>query len=256
MLLELPRPTVFAHRGASAHAPENTLAAFELAARQNAPAIELDAMLCGDGHIVVIHDDTVDRTTDGHGRVRELSLGALQELRAGAAFGEKYSGERIPTLSEVFETVGNKLAINIELKNYASPFDSLPEKTADLITHHHLEDSVLISSFNPIALRRFKQVLPSVPVGMLATRGFGGSWARNFPRRWLAFEAIHPDFRDASPEFIRSKQKQGLSINVYTVNHPQDISRLCNWGVEGIITDDPLMALSALETESREKVQP
>src|SRR6266496_640164 len=116
MLESLPRPIVFAHRGASAHAPENTIAAFELALAQNADAIELDVKLTADGHVVVIHDSTVDRTTGSRGRVKDLSLAQLRSLDAGSFFSEKYRGEKIPTLEEVLEAVGKRTIINVELK--------------------------------------------------------------------------------------------------------------------------------------------
>src|SRR5215204_4501911 len=100
MLTSLPQPVIFAHRGASAHAPENTLAAFELALAQGADGIELDAKLSADGHVVVIHDATVDRTTDKHGRVKDMSLAELRSLDAGTFFEEKYHREKVPTLEE------------------------------------------------------------------------------------------------------------------------------------------------------------
>jgi len=109
MLKDLPKPAVIAHRGACAYAPENTLAAFELAVQQQADAIELDATLSADGHVVVIHDTTVNRTTDGSGAVNNLSLAAIKELDAGSYYDIAFRGERIPTLSEVFETVGKKI---------------------------------------------------------------------------------------------------------------------------------------------------
>src|SRR5690242_12342962 len=103
MLESLSRPVIFAHRGACAHAPENTLASFELALAQQADAIELDAKLSADGFVVVHHDDTVDRTTDGKGRLKNLTLAELKKLDAGSSFAETFKGEKIPTLEEVFE---------------------------------------------------------------------------------------------------------------------------------------------------------
>jgi glycerophosphoryl diester phosphodiesterase len=149
---DLPRPTVFAHRGASAHAPENTLAAFQLALSQGAPAIELDAMLCADGQVVVIHDDTVDRTTNGLGKVRQMPLAAIKELDAGTSFASTFKSEKIPTLLEVFETLGHEIFINIEIKNYAYPLDDLPTHVASLVQKFNLSDYALFSSFNPLAL--------------------------------------------------------------------------------------------------------
>ncbi len=126
-------PIIFAHRGDSAHAPENTLVSFELALAQGADAIELDAKLSADGEVVVIYDATVDRTTDGHGRVARLTLTDLRSLDAGCSFSEKYRGQKIPLLEEVFETVGKKTYINVELTNYAAPRDPLVEKVCALV---------------------------------------------------------------------------------------------------------------------------
>jgi glycerophosphoryl diester phosphodiesterase len=253
MFDNLPRPAIYAHRGASAYAPENTLAAFELAIRQNADAIELDAALCADQQVIVFHDDTVERTTDGQGAVKELPLRAIKELDAGGSFDESFGGEKIPTLDEVFDAVGQDIFINVELKNYASLRDSLPEKVAQLVQKHNLHQRVLFSSFNPIALHRIKNILPDVPIGLLALAGFSGFWARSYPRRWLDVQAIHPDFQDTNHQFIKRKQAQGYRVNTYTVNRPGDIIRLAQWNVDGIITDNPLEARRALETESPPK---
>src|SRR6266545_5505015 len=117
-LESLPRPVIFAHRGACAHAPENTMASFELALAHGADAIELDVKLSSDGYVVVHHDDTVDRTTDGTGRIKNLTLAELKKLDAGSFLSEKFKGEKIPTLEEVFEAVGKRTFINVELTNY------------------------------------------------------------------------------------------------------------------------------------------
>ena len=146
MLQKLPQPSIFAHRGSSAYAPENTIAAFELAVAQKADAIELDAKLCADGQVVVIHDQTVNRTTNGTGKVFELPLSGLKKLDAGNWFSAEFNGESIPTLGEVFEAVGNQIYINIELTNYASIRDDLPEKVVDLVKKHGMAERVLFSS--------------------------------------------------------------------------------------------------------------
>jgi glycerophosphoryl diester phosphodiesterase len=250
MFEQLPRPIIFAHRGASAHSPENTLAAFELAIRQGTDGIELDAMLCADGNVVVFHDNTVDRTTDGVGTVKELSLEALKELDAGCSFDEKFCGERIPTLSEVFEAVGNKTIINIELKNYSSPFDSLPQKVAELVRAHNLSRQVFFSSFNPAALRQINKILPEIPIGLLALPGFAGALFRSARGRWIPHQAVHPSLQDTTHRLIKRQHRAGLRVHVYTVNHPQDIAKLKNWDVDGIFTDDPLLARRIIERES------
>ena len=139
----LASPIIFAHRGASSYAPENTLAAFELALRQGADAIELDAKLTADGQVVVIHDQTVDRTTAQKGNVHDFTLEQLQKMDAGSHFDIAFRGEPIPSLEQVFETLGQHLYINVELTNYASINDALPEKVAELVKRHNLGQRVL-----------------------------------------------------------------------------------------------------------------
>ena len=242
----LPRPTIFAHRGASAHAPENTLAAFQLALDYHAPAIELDTKLSADGEVVVIHDQTVDRTTNGQGAVHSLPLATLRTLDAGASFHPKYIGESIPTLSEVFEAVGHKLVINIEITNYSTPFDDLPVKVAELVKRHALQKSVIFSSFFASNLRRTQRILPEVPRGLLAFAGIQGYYARS----WLGFhrlyEAVHPEGSDVTPGLIKRAHRTHRRIHAYTINDPNDMRRLFAWGIDGIFTDDPLLAQQIL----------
>jgi glycerophosphoryl diester phosphodiesterase len=248
MYADLPRPTIFGHRGASAHAPENTLAAFDLALRQGAPAIELDAKLSADEHVVVIHDSTVDRTTDGSGKVAELPLNILKELDAGCSFDQTFCGQRIPTLAETFEAVGQDLFINVELTNYASLTDSLPEKVAELVARHGMESRVLFSSFNPLALRRIQKLLPGIPVGLLTLEGSGGFWTRAIFGSWIPYQALHPALSETTATLIQTQHKHGRRVHVYTVNDPEDMRQLFAWKVDGIFTDDPLLALEILNT--------
>ena len=160
MLTSLPQPVIFAHRGASAHAPENTLAAFELALQQGADAIELDVKLTVDGHVVVIHDATVDRTTGARGRVKDLSLAELRALSAGSFFASHFSTEKIPMLEEVFEVLGKRLFINVELTNYNTPRDHLVESVCMLVKKFNLQKHILFSSFYGANLSRARTYLP------------------------------------------------------------------------------------------------
>lgn len=247
MYSNLPRPTIFAHRGASAYAPENTLVAFELAIHQKADAIELDVKLSSDDQVVVIHDQTVDRTTNGTGRVNDLPLAALLELDAGSHFDTAYKGESIPTLSQVFETVGRKIFINIELTNYSSPSDSLPQRVAKLTNEYGLADNVLFSSFHPTVLRRIHRLLPTVPIGFLTHPGLIGVLGRTwFGKSLVDYQALHPELQNASRELVKNMHKAGLRVHVYTVNQVEDMKRLFAYGVDGIFTDDPIRAREAL----------
>lgn len=242
-------PTLFAHRGASAHAPENTLAAFVLALQYDADAIELDAKLTSDGAVVVIHDQTLERTTDGAGKVAELPLSVLKKLDAGSFFDIAYRGEPIPTLNEVFEVVGHRTFINVELTNYASPADDLPDKVVELIKKHNLAERVMFSSFNPRALQRAQVLLPTVPVGLLALPGWKGWPMRSWIGRRMVpgYQALHPEKSDVNAHLVNAAHQRGQRVHVWTVNEPDEMRRLFADGVDGIFTDDPRLARQTLQ---------
>lgn len=244
--VDLKRPTIFAHRGASAHAPENTLAAFNLAVEQHADAIELDATLSADGQVVVIHDDTVNRTTNGTGSIKSMNLAELKRLDAGSKFDPSFHLERIPTLAEVFETVGQQIFINVELKNYTSPTDDLPDRVIALVKEYGLESSVMMSSFNIIALIRARSQLPTIPLGLITVTGLAEVTLRSKLVRFGPLFALHPNFMDITPKLIQAAHRTKSRVHTYIVNDPDDMRRLFITGVDGIFTKDPLIAHKVL----------
>lgn len=248
MFSQIPQPAIFAHRGASAHAPENTLASFELAVRQEADAIELDAKLTADGQVVVIHDQTVDRTTDGSGRVNQMTLAQLRQLDAGSHFAPAFHGEHIPTLEEVFDAIGKKIFINIELTNYASLTDSLPEKVADLVHQHNLDGRVMFSSFNPLALLRVHRRVLGPPIGLLAQQGRPGAWARSWLGRIIGYNSLNPELSDVNLNLVENSHRRGKRVLVYTVNQAEDMLRMYKLKVDGIFTDYPDLARQVRNT--------
>jgi glycerophosphoryl diester phosphodiesterase len=233
MLANMPRPIIFAHRGASSHAPENTMAAFQRALVDGAQAIEVDAKLTKDGRIMVFHDSTLDRTTDGAGRLSEKTADELRALDAGSHFSETYRGEKIPFLEEVFEAFGRKLLINVELKNYWSPLDGLADRVCELIQRHGVQANVLLSSFYPSNLHRAAQLLPDVQRALLAMRGWRGAWARSFGFAFGAYAALHPHVTDASAQQVQRAHKLRRRIHAWAVNEPADCRRLRDWGAMG-----------------------
>ncbi len=234
----LPRPTIIAHRGASHYAPENTLAAFRLAVAQHADAIELDAKLTRDGRVVVMHDNTVDRTTNGHGAVRKMAWRDLQKLSAG---GDPHDPDTaIPLLADVLQAVASDLMVNIELTNYASPTDALPDKVANLITALGVQDRVWISSFNPLTLWRFARRMPSVPVGFLLDQRY--PWLYRLAKHFVRHEAVEPHLSLVTASAVTRWHQEGKRVLVYTVNQATAMRRLFRWGVDGIYTDDPPLA--------------
>ena len=241
MLIHIPTPIIFAHRGASAHAPENTMAAFELAVKLGAPAIEFDVKLSSDRQVIIIHDQTLDRTTNGTGQVTNQPLAALRELDAGSWKAPEYGHEKIPLLDEVLEAMGNKVYINIELTNYATPFDGLVKEVAPLVKKHGLEERVIFSSFNPANLLAAHRLLPSVACGQLIQEGRQG-WLQKAAARFIKLEAEHPYTTDVTPQLVQHLHARGRRVHVWTVNDPADMLRLRNCAVDGIFTDDPLVA--------------
>lgn len=247
MLPELPKPLLLAHRGACACAPENTLAAFQLAMRQGAHGVELDAKLSADGSIVVMHDASVDRTTDGSGKVNEMPLSALRELDAGFHSNGAYRGEKIPTLVEVLETLGSQAYVNIELTNYLSPFDALPELAAALVQRMDRQVQVIFSSFFPANLRRVRRVLPAARVAMLAYQGAFGLVGRGWIGRRASPKIVHPYHNDIHPDYIKNEHAHGRRIHPWVVNSPREAKAFLLMGIDGLISDDPAAMLPVME---------
>jgi len=232
---------IFAHRGASAHAPENTLAAFRFALELQADGIELDVHLSADNQIMVIHDEDVSRTTNGQGKVNHLKFEELRQLDAGR-------GETIPTLAEVFDLIGNQLYINIELKGFSRSAAMLPQKVAELVNERNLDHKIIYSSFNPLLLIKTRQHSPQAKLGLLMLAGGFGTAIRlifsPFVRPW----SLHPDHSSVSTEFFRRAKQHNRSVITYTVNQVDEMRRLFSLGINGIITDDPELALEVRET--------
>ena len=233
----MSKPKIIAHRGASGHAPENTMAAFQLALEQGADGIELDVMLSKDGQLVVIHDDTVDRTTNGIGRVKDMTLAQLKALDAG-------NGEQIPTLEEVLETFDGRFLINIELRNYATPLDPLPRVVAELIKSNGFSRSVFVSTFNPINLIRFRRLCPKVKLGLLTGPGKAKFWMWHL----FKYDALHPYYEDVDRVLVSMAKAHQKEINVWTVDDPDEIRRLGAIKVDSLITNYPKEAREVLES--------
>lgn len=243
------QPLIYAHRGASAHAPENTISAFILAAEQGADGIELDVKLTRDRRVVVLHDPTLDRTTNRSGAYKNYGFEELRGLDAGAWFSDHYSGEKIPALEEVFEAVGSRLGINIELTNYTTPRDDLVEYVVKILKDIKDTSRVMFSSFNPGNLRKVKQLLPRIPCGLLALPGVTGWWAREVLIHTPGFSALHPFHKDINARMVGKLHKSKHQVNAWTVNDPAEMQRLKMLGVDMLIIDDPLLARMTLGME-------
>jgi glycerophosphoryl diester phosphodiesterase len=240
-----------AHRGAREHAPENTIPAFEEAAELGADGVELDVQLTADGVPVIFHDKDVERLTDGTGCLAGMTLSQVKELDAGAHFSPEFAGTRIPTLGAVFEDLGDRLLFNVELKSFSARSDGLEREVVQVIQHHRLVDRVLISSFNPLALRRIRRLAPELALGYLYAPGLP------FPlsKGWLArpiigpHEARHPHFSMVDETYVRWARRHRYRVNVWTVNDLEDIQRMRDLGVDAIMSDRPDLVQDVLQGE-------
>lgn len=228
------RPLILGHRGASAVAPQNTLAAFRRAADVGADGVELDVHLSADGVPVVIHDARVDATTDGFGRVAELSLAQLRALDASGGVPE-FAGEPIPTLEEVLAEVGQRLLINIELKSEDAT-GRLETAVAEVVQRSGASQRVWFSSFRPYSLFRIRQWMPDVPCGLL----YGaGSFLLGVLKPLTPYEALHPAASLVTWAGVHGAHQRGLRVFAWTVDDGAKAQSLADMGIDGLITNDP-----------------
>jgi len=247
------RPLNLAHRGASYDAPENTLAAFDLALRLGADGIELDVQLSADGVPVVIHDWTLDRTTDGQGPVATWRWAELRTLDAGSWFDSAYARQRIPSLEDVFAAFGRRLRYNIELKVRGLRSNGLERAVIAMIHRHGLTNRVLVSSFNPLALRRVGRLEPHLETGLL----LAPEQPIYLRRAWLAPFVPHtarlPKYPLVDASYMAWARRRGYRVGVWTVDDPDEMMRLADLGVDAIITNRPDVLGRALAAAGRER---
>lgn len=234
---------VIAHRGESGYFPENTMRAFKAAEASGADMIELDVTLSKDYVPVVIHDDTLNRTTNGNGLVREKTFRELQNLDAGSWFSEEFSGEHIPSLEEVCAWLQtNQLKVNIEIKSSAhdqnDSLNSIESQVVRLVTGYGIEERTMISSFSRNILQRVRQKDENVPLALLweSTRE---NW-KEVIELIKSIEGISLNLaKELIPTEIFYQAKQIYPILAYTVNHLEDMKRMLEAGVNGIFTNYP-----------------
>lgn len=227
-----------AHRGFSGKYPENTLLAFKKAIETGCDGIEMDVHLTKDDVVVIIHDETIDRTTNGTGRVCDYTYEQLCQFDASSDYMGVYGFEKIPTLREYFELIADHKAFitNIELKTGVIWYKGIEEKVLELIDEFDRRDTVIISSFNHYCIQRMKALAPDVKCGYLEE-----SWILN-PGAYCkagAVECYHPYFYNMVPEQVAELKENGIEINVWTVNTVTDIQDMLDKGVDGIITNFP-----------------
>jgi len=233
---------IWAHRGARTDAPENTIEAFAKAIADGADGVELDVQLSRDGRPVVIHDETLPRTTDGTGWVKDHTLAELKALDAsGGRAG--FAGVQIPRLEEVLELIaGSDLKVNIELKNSEVEYLGLEQIVLDAVAVAELTDRVVLSSFSRPSVARLAK-LTRIEVGLLfeINQLLLAPWKTAVA---LGASALHPPRRRTTAHLVKRSHAAGLNVRVWTANEPQRITRLIDLGVEGIFTDVPKFAVA------------
>ncbi|WP_395048971.1 glycerophosphodiester phosphodiesterase [Flavobacterium sp.] len=217
------------HRGASGYEPENTLISFEKAIELKTDGIELDVHLSSDGELIVIHDETIDRTTNGKGAVKDFTLKELKKFHSG-------KNQEIPTLIEVFDLVHRRCFINIELKGIGTA-----KPVNDLINHYILDEKweindFLVSSFDWNMLEEFHILNPKIRIGVLTEESIEEAWA--FAKKVKAF-SIHPEYALLSKENVALMQENGFEILPWTVNTEDAIQKIKSYNVNGIISNFP-----------------
>jgi glycerophosphoryl diester phosphodiesterase len=245
MLNLLNTPVVIAHRGASAHAVENSIPAFLLALEQGADALEMDLQLTADKEVVVFHDDSLSRMVGIPSRIRDLTLQKIQEYTLIKNSPDS-SLAHIPSLDDVFSSLPKTTLYNLELKNLSTPFDPLPGKVAQIILKHNLNSQVLISSFNPIALRKFRAKLPDIPLGRLYHNQYIFNMTLTSNLFLSIYTSIHVPYKSINHSRVSTYQNLGKLVFTYTLNKAEDISKAMRLGVDGIFTDDPGLAINVL----------
>ncbi len=235
---------IYAHRGYSIAYPENTLLAFNKAYEIGANGVELDVRLTKDGEVIVMHDNTVDRTTNGTGKVSELTLKEISKLDAGSWKGIAFENEPVPTLKKVLESLGHKTKLIIEFKNdkEQNP-DYLVDQVVALIEETETMKNVIISSFEFKNLVTTKSRMPDLSTALILEKGISGFWDRHFFKHSINVDALHPSIGEVTEKLVRTEHLNHRKVRVWGVNESFDMMQMEKFGVDAIITDDPKLGL-------------
>ena len=251
--MSMNSPTrVIAHRGFSGRAPENTLFAIREAIAIGADMVEIDVTMTADGHVILLHDETLDRTTSGSGLPTNRTLEEIRQLDAGSWFSTVFAGEKIPTLSEALRTVKGRILINIEIKSEAVDFGVVP-RVAALVNEHEMLDQVVVSSFSPEALRLKKITDPAIYTATLFNKELHTDRDPLEIIQAVGSRGFNISGKRLTPEMIERCHKHGFPVAVYTVNEESDFRHLIEIGVDAVFTDHPDRMIRVLEDDNAQK---
>lgn len=243
----MSNPLVIAHRGASGLAPENTLSAFQKALEIGVDRIEMDLRQTLDGEVVVLHDKTIVRTTNGWGSVRKLPLTKVKKYSAGSWFHHSFSNEKVPTFREVLELVDGKATLLLEVKDGSPYHHGIEKRIIELVNEYNANEWCIVQSFNDRILGNFRK-LPEFHADMQklfeafipVAPFYGGSkFSYKRLRRYDFAKEVNINRRYVTPRVVRKVHAMGKKVNVWTVNESEDLAKFVKWGVDGIITDFP-----------------
>lgn len=237
-------PTVMAHRGLSADAPENTLYAFSDAISVGADFIELDVQQTRDGVLVVMHDSNLKRTTGVNKDIWDVDYADIQNLDAGSWFDPAYANARIPTLEETLQFVDKRARLNIEIKPTKHGSDTLEQDVAELITQYQYTDACYVTSFSYSSLKKVKEVNPEIRTGYLMSVAYGQFYSLKYADAFSLNKVF------VTSQVVNAAHQQGKQIFAWTVNSMSEVRSLCNLHVDSIITDDPVMVQNVISRDS------
>ena len=237
-------PTVMAHRGLSADAPENTLYAFSDAISAGADFIELDVQQTRDGVLVVMHDSNLKRTTGVNKNIWDVDYADIQNLDAGSWFDPAYANARIPTLEETLQFVDKRARLNIEIKPTKHGSDTLEQDVAELITRYQYTDACYVTSFSYGSLKKVKEVNPEIRTGYLMSVAYGQFYSLKYADAFSLNKVF------VTSQVVNAAHQQGKQIFAWTVNSMSEVRSLCNLHVDSIITDDPVMVQNVISRDS------
>jgi len=240
------RTNIYAHRGSKGTHPENTLIAFKNALDLGVDGLEFDVHLTKDGELVIIHDETVDRTTDGTGYIKDMTLMEIKTLDAGLKFSEEFKGERIPTLQEVLELARKypHVILNIEIKTDYIQYEGIEEKIIQTVNEMNVKNSIVFSSFNHYSLVKVKEINKDLDTAILFFEGLYEPW--NYAKG-IGASALHIYEPIAFSPMVEMAQEVDFPVRVFTVNKEEHMVNLISRGVDAIMTDFPKKAMEIRE---------
>lgn len=247
-----------AHRGASAYAPEHTIAAYKLAQQLKGDYIEIDLQMTKDGHLLAMHDETVNRTTNGKGLVKEHTLEEMKQLNVGSFFNEKYpnfvkkefENAKVPTLKEIIEMFGHNANYYIETKS-PDEYPGMEEKLLEIIKYYQISDKVIIQSFSEESLQKIHSLHANIPLVQLL------SYQKSVQLNELEIEkykkyciGLGMNYKYIDSAYVKKIKKHGLEVHPFTVDNEKDMKKLLSWGVDGMFTNYPDRLHSILDLKN------